>query len=145
MYNVSLCLKMITSENISKDLKEQFLGRSMDYLIDPTFRNINTLFVLSFKNGDNDPTRNSFDKYYMPLVQIKDFNALIDNKTLFDQPVKNKKRMKNLSKCLEIMKWNRFMKWNSIPQQLISQENQKKMVPQCFLLLKSSKKLFYEL
>ena len=104
MYNVSLCLKMITSENISKDLKEQFLGRSMDYLIDPTFRNINTLFVLSFKNGDNDPTRNSFDKYYMPLVQIKDFNALIDNKTLFDQPVKNKKRMKNLSKCLEIMK-----------------------------------------
>ena len=26
----------------------------------------------------------------MPLVQIKDFNALIDNKALFDQPVKNK-------------------------------------------------------
>ena len=26
----------------------------------------------------------------MPLVEIKDFNALIDNKPLFDQPVKNK-------------------------------------------------------
>ena len=25
----------------------------------------------------------------MPLVEIKDFNALIDNKPLFDQPVKN--------------------------------------------------------
>ena len=26
----------------------------------------------------------------MPLVEIKDFNALIDNKSFFDQPVKNK-------------------------------------------------------
>ena len=41
----------------------------------------------------------------MPLVEIKDFNALIDNKTLFDQLVKtrNNKRMKNLSKCQELM------------------------------------------
>ena len=60
------------------------------YLIDPIFRNINRLFVLSFKNGDDDPTRNSFNKYYMLLVEIKDFNALIDNKPFFDQPVKNK-------------------------------------------------------
>ena len=26
----------------------------------------------------------------MPLIEIKDFNALIDNKSFFDQPVKNK-------------------------------------------------------
>ena len=26
----------------------------------------------------------------MPLVEIKDFNALINNKSFFDQPVKNK-------------------------------------------------------
>ena len=26
----------------------------------------------------------------MPLVEIKDFNALIDNNPSFDQPVKNK-------------------------------------------------------
>ena len=52
------------------------------YMIDPTFRNINR-FVLSFKNGDSDPERNSFDKHYMPLVEFKDFNALIDNKPFF--------------------------------------------------------------
>ena len=45
---------------------------------------------LSFKNGDNDPTTGYFDEYYMPLVGIKDFNALIDNKPFFYQPVKNK-------------------------------------------------------
>ena len=63
---------------------------NLDYLIDPIFRNINRLFVLPFKNGNNDLTRDSFAKYYMPLVEIKDFNALIDNKPFFDQPVKNK-------------------------------------------------------
>ena len=41
-------------------------------MTDPTFRNINRLFLLSFKNGDNDLTRNTFDKYYyVPLVEIK--------------------------------------------------------------------------
>ena len=49
-------------------------------------------FVLSFKNGINDPTRNSFDEYYMALVEIKDFNALIDNNLFFDQPVKEETR-----------------------------------------------------
>ena len=43
-------------------------NNNLDYLIDPAFRNINRLFVLSFKNGNNDPIRNSFDNCYMPLV-----------------------------------------------------------------------------
>ena len=33
--------------------------------------------------------RDSFNKYYMQLIEIKDFNALIDNKPFFDQPVKS--------------------------------------------------------
>ena len=57
-------------------------------MVDTTLRN--RLFVLSFKNGDDDPTRNSFHEYYMPLVEIEDFKALIDNRAFFDQPVKNK-------------------------------------------------------
>ena len=61
-------------------------------MIDPTLRNIYKLFVLSFKNGNDDPTINYFDKYYMPLVEIKYFNALIDNKLFFDQPVKKQTR-----------------------------------------------------
>ena len=59
-------------------------------MIDPNFININRLFVLSFKNGHNDSTRKSFNKYYMPLVEIKYLNALIDNKPFFDEPVKIK-------------------------------------------------------
>ena len=48
------------------------------------------MFVLSFRNGDTDPTKNYCDKYYMPLIEIKDFNVLIDKKPFFDQPIKNK-------------------------------------------------------
>ena len=43
-----------------------------------------------FQTGENDPTRKYFDESYMSLVEIKDFNVLIDNKPFFDQPVKNK-------------------------------------------------------
>ena len=63
---------------------------NLDYMIDPTLRNINRLFFLSFKNGDNDPTRNCFDKYCMSLVEIEDFSALIGNKPFFDIPINNK-------------------------------------------------------
>ena len=36
-------------------------------MIDSTFRNIDKLFVFSFKNGDNDPRRDSFETYYIPF------------------------------------------------------------------------------
>ena len=36
----------------------------------------------------------------MPLVEIKDFDALTESKSFLDQPVKEwEKRMKNLSQC----------------------------------------------
>ena len=41
-------------------------------------------FVLSFKDGGNYPAKNSFDDNHVRLVEIKDFNALIDNKLFFD-------------------------------------------------------------
>ena len=53
-------------------------------MIDPTIKNFNRLFVLSFKNGNDDPMKDYFDKCYMPLVEIKDFSALIDNKSFFN-------------------------------------------------------------
>ena len=54
---------------------------------DPTFTNVNRLFVLTFENEDD---RTSFSKYYVPKVEIKDFNVLIDGKPFFDISVKNK-------------------------------------------------------
>ena len=69
-------------------------NNNLNYLIDPTFTNVNRLFVLSFQRivGENNTTkdhRDSFSRCYVPNVRIKDFNALIDEKSFFDFPVKN--------------------------------------------------------
>ena len=66
-------------------MANQTQNNNLNYLIDPTFTKVNRLFVLSFEN-END--RTSFSKYYVPNVQIKDFNVLIDGKSFFDIPIK---------------------------------------------------------
>ena len=70
-------------------------NNNLNYLIDPTFTNVNRLFVLSFQRiaGENNTTkdrRDSFSHYYVLNVRIKDFNVLIDGKSFFNLPVKNK-------------------------------------------------------
>ena len=39
------------------DITTQPKNSNLDFVIDPTFRNVNRLFVLSFKVVENDPTR----------------------------------------------------------------------------------------
>ena len=63
-------------------------NNNLNYLIDSTFTKFNRLFVLSFENEDD---RRSFSKYYVPNVQIKDFNVLIHGKSFFEMPIKNDK------------------------------------------------------
>ena len=82
--------RTVSCNKYRSQITTQTKNNNLDYLIDPTFRNINRLFALSFKNGNDDPAGNSFDEYYMPLVKIRDINALIDNKSFFDQLVKDK-------------------------------------------------------
>ena len=48
------------------------------------------MFVLLIKNRNDDANRDSLEKYYMSLIEVKVFNTLIDNKPFFDQPVKSK-------------------------------------------------------
>ena len=73
-------------------------------MIGPTFSNMNGLIVASFINGVIDPMRNSFDKYYIPLVEMKEFKVLIENKHFFDQFEKKiKNRMRKIQKCQETM------------------------------------------
>ena len=61
----------------------------MNYLIDPTCRNVNILFVLSFTRDNAVDKRDSFSHYYVPNDEINDFNVLIDGKSFFELPVKN--------------------------------------------------------
>ena len=67
------------------EMNDQTKTNHLNYLIDPTFTKFNRLFVLSFEED-----RTSFSEYYVPKVEIIDFNVLIDGKNLFDVSVKNK-------------------------------------------------------
>ena len=64
-------------------------NNNLNYLIDPTFMNVNRLFVLSFPRNNDTDSRYSFSNYYVPKVKINDFNVFIDGKSFFDLPVRN--------------------------------------------------------
>ena len=67
-------------------MSNQNKNNNLNYLIDPSFSNVNRLFVLSFENEDD---RTSYYKYYVPSVEIKDYNVLIDGNAFFELPIKN--------------------------------------------------------
>ena len=88
------------------EMTNQTKTNHLNYLIDPTFRKVNRLFVLSFENEED---RTSFLKYYVPKVEIKDF-VLIDGKRFFDVLVKNKGEA--YEKILSISKTNDYTTGN---------------------------------
>ena len=111
--------------------------------------------------GDN---RDSFSDYYVPKVEIKDFNVLINEKWFYDLPVKNEEE--SYEKSIEMSNNNDYATGNLLdfnyfkknyrliatdlsmqtklknPQQIILLENLKTkiMEQQCSLSLKNQKK-----
>ena len=69
-------------------LKPELLPKNpnLNHLIESSFQGVNRLFVLAFEDGAQ---RISNKRYYIPNVEIKDYNVMIDGKNFFNQPVKN--------------------------------------------------------
>ena len=61
---------------------------NLNHSIEPSFQGVNGLFVLAFENVAQ---RISNNRYYVPNVEVKDYNVMIDGKNFLDQPVKNNK------------------------------------------------------
>ena len=51
---------------------------NLNHLIEPSFQGVNRLFVLAF---EDDAQRISNKRYYIPNVEIKNYNVMIDGKT----------------------------------------------------------------
>ena len=62
------------------------INNNLNILIDPTLTNVNRLFVLAHGQVNND--RQSFSRFYLPNVMIKDYNFIIDKLAFFDLPIK---------------------------------------------------------
>ena len=99
--------RTIKGNKYRSEVTKQAKTSNLNYSIDPTFNKGNRLFVLSFEN-EEDGT--SFSKYYTPNVEIKDFNVLIDGKSFFDVPIKNKEE--TYEKIIEMNKNNDYTTGN---------------------------------
>ena len=71
-------------------------NRYLNHLINPSFQGVNRLFVLCFVNEDQ---RKSHSTYYLPKVEVKDYNVMIDGKNFFNKPINSMtKTYKNIRK-----------------------------------------------
>ena len=76
--------RTINWNKYQSDPKNNAQNRYWNHLVDPSFQGqgINRLFV-----NENDGTSHS--QYYVPKVEIKDWDVMIDGKNFFDQPIRN--------------------------------------------------------
>ena len=60
-------------------------NNNLNILIDPTFTNVNRLFVLAYRTAND---KQSFSQFYLPNVMVKDYNVIIDKLVFSDLPIK---------------------------------------------------------
>ena len=71
-------------------MAEQEQNRYLDFLTDPIFLGVNRLFVLSFEDKN---VQESYKRYFLPTVEIKDYNVMINGRNFL---ISNKKWFKNI-------------------------------------------------
>ena len=82
-------------------------NNNLNILIDPTFTNVNRLFVLAYQDNAN---RQSFSRFYLPSVMVKDYNVIIDKLAFFDLPIKTEEEA--YEKIIDISRNNEYTTGN---------------------------------
>ena len=70
--------RTINWNKYESNIKTHAQNRYLNHLINPRFQGVNRLFVLSFENENG---RTSHSAYYLPKVEIKDYNVMLMVKT----------------------------------------------------------------
>ena len=83
------------------------VNNNLNILIDPTFTNVNRLFVLAYQNVDD---RQSFSQFYLPNVMVKDYNVIIDKLAFCDLPIKTEEEA--YEKIIDISRNNEYTTGN---------------------------------
>ena len=76
--------RTINWNNYQSKATNKAQNRYLYFLVDTSFEGVNRLFV-SFKDENGSE---SYSQYYLQIVEIKDFNDMINGKNLFDQSIK---------------------------------------------------------
>ena len=83
------------------------INNNLNILVDPTFANVNRLFVFAYQNAED---RQSFSQFYLPRVMVKDFNVIIDKLAFFDLPIKTEEE--TYEKIIDISRNNEYTTGN---------------------------------
>ena len=88
-------------------MSTEVINNNLNILINPTFTNVNRLFVLTYQNADD---RQSFSQFYLPRVMVKDFNVIIVKLAFFDLPTKTEEEA--YEKIIDISRNNEYTTGN---------------------------------
>ena len=92
-------------------MSTEAISNNLNILIDPTFTNVNRLFVLSYQvDVNNNDNRQPFSQFYLPNIMVKDYNVIIDKLAFFDVPIKNEEEA--YEKIIDISKNNEYTTGN---------------------------------
>ena len=89
------------------EMTTEATNNNLNILIDPTFTNVNRLFVLAYRTADD---RQSFSQFYLPRVMVKIFNAMIDKLSFFSMPIKTEEEA--YEKIIDISRNNEYTTGN---------------------------------
>ena len=77
------------NEYKTKEQNEDGNANAAKYIsLDPSFQGVNRLFLMAYSRADdNQATRNGQRKYYLPRVDLKKYNVIIDGRNFYDNPI----------------------------------------------------------
>ena len=79
-----------TDALLSKEKEEDANANAVKYIsLDPSFQGVNRLFVMVYLRGNNQFTRNSQRKYYLPRMDLNKYNVIIDGRNFYDNPIES--------------------------------------------------------
>ena len=79
------------NEYKTKEQTEDGNANSVKYInLDPSFQGVNRLFLMAYSRADNNQaTRNGQQKYYLPRIDLKRYNVIMDGINFYDNPIES--------------------------------------------------------
>ena len=76
------CIEMNIKQKVRVTIQQMRI-----YFLELHFVGVYSLIVLVYSNRNNDAKKYNDKKYYLPKFIIKNYNAIINGKNCYDQPI----------------------------------------------------------
>ena len=85
--NKGFQISIYWNEYKTKEQAENADANAVKYInLDPSFQGVNRLFLVAYSRADNNQaTRNGQQKYYLPRIDLKKYNVIIDGRNFYDK------------------------------------------------------------